>query len=1077
MLKQVITRNIIKTVLMLFFITCIPLSFLHSLDPHRCITQYTTRLWTTADGLPQNTVISILQTSDGYLWFGCQEGLARFDGVKFTVFRKGITPGIENEYMITLYEDAAKNLWMGTRGGLTHYNARTETFMTFTSEDGLWDNIVRAVLMDSKGTLWIGTLKGLNRKKGNTIEKVSRFPGIQVRTIYEDRSGNLWFGTDRGLARLKNPGDAFTFFTTDHGLPANTVQAILEDRKGNLWVATYGGKGLARFANETFTVISRAGGLSSNNLTALCPDRDGNLWIGTEGSGVNRISGENSGDITGLHSRNSLINDYVGVIYEDREGSLWIGAENGVNQLRNGKLITWTTAEGLSDNFISCVYEDSRQRLWIGTYAGGLNVLQNNRIIPFTGLKAKGTIPLKVFSICEDHAGTLWFGTRGNGLIRLKGSVLTAFTTKNGLSHNTIWVIHEDRNRELWIGTKKGLNKFEKGEFRIFTGSEGLTNENIYAIISDGRGNLWIGTAGGGLNVFKNRTFKAYTTNDGLSDNIILCIYEDAGGILWIGTSYGLNRFKDGVFTSYTTKNGLFNNVVFQVLEDNSGYLWMSSNRGISRVKKEQLNRFAEGKTDEIHSLGYGLSTGMRSVECNGGFQPAGWKRSDGTLFFPTTGGLAMIFPGKGKDRFNRVPPPVVVEQLVVNGKQKPITPFATTVIGPGVNKLELHYTALSFISPRDVRFKFKLEDYDSRWEQVKTPRDRIAYYSHLPPGDYTFRVTASNNDGLWNETGAAVQIHILPFFWETWWFRFLAVLVFAAISYVIINLIKKYINIFNFWKQKNYIGNYKIIDKIGTGGMGQVYLAQLTSEPSRKVALKVLKDEHAADSVQIKRFKQEALVIDQIEHANIIKIFERGEHGQNIYIAMEWLPGKTLAEVLEEEQPLSISDCMHIMRQIAGALTAIHRKKIVHRDLKPDNIMLVEKNNDPLFVKLLDFGLAKAQTFSRLTETGIVIGTLSYLSPEQIKESAFSSASDIYSLGVTFYEILTGIKPFFGESSLDIMKEILNKDPVEPVCLRDDVPEELNRLIVRMMEKEPQDRPWIKDVCSILEKISIPHH
>ncbi|NIM13609.1 MAG: protein kinase [Candidatus Aminicenantes bacterium] len=1077
MLKQVIIRNIIKTALMLFFITCISLFFLHSLDPHRRITQYTTRLWTTADGLPQNTVISILQTSDGYLWFGCQEGLARFDGVKFTVFRKGITPGIESEYMITLHEDAAKNLWMGTRGGLTRYNDRTKTFKTFTREDGLWDNIVRAVFMDSKGALWIGTLKGLNRKKGDTIEKVSRFPGIQVRTIYEDRSRNLWFGTDQGLARLKNPGDEFTFFTTDHGLPANTVQAILEDREGNLWVATYSGKGLARFANETFTVISQADGLSSNNLTALCPDRDGNLWIGTEGSGVNRISGEDSGDITGLHSKNSLINDYVGAIYEDREGSLWIGTENGVSQMRNGKLITWTTAEGLSDNFISCVFEDSQQRLWIGTYAGRLNVLHNNRIIPFSGLKVKGTIPLKVFSICEDHADTLWFGTRGNGLIRLKGSVLTTFTTKNGLSHNSIWVIHEDRNRDLWIGTKKGLNKFEKGKFRIFTSSEGLTNENIYAIISDSRRNLWIGTSGGGLNVFKNGTFKAYTTNDGLSDNIILCIYEDAEGILWIGTSYGLNRFKDGVFTSYTTKNGLFNNVVFQILEDNSGYLWMSSNRGISRVKKEQLNRLAEGKVDRIQSLGYGLSAGMRSVECNGGFQPAGWKRSDGMLFFPTTGGLAMILPGKSKGRFKRVPPPVVVEQLVVKGKQKPITPSETIEIGPGVDKLEFHYTALSFISPRDVRFKFKLEGYDNQWEQVKTPRDRIAYYSHLPPGDYTFQVTACNNDGVWNETGAAVQIHILPFFWETWWFRFLAVLVFAAISYAIINLIKKYINIFNFWKQKNYIGNYKIIDKIGTGGMGQVYLAQHTSEPSRKVALKVLKDEYVVDSVQIKRFKQEALVIDQIEHANIIKIFERGEHGQNIYIAMEWLPGKTLGKRLEEEQPLSISDCVHIMRQIAGALTVIHKKKIVHRDLKPDNIMLVEKNKDPLFVKLLDFGLAKAQTFSRLTETGIVIGTLSYLSPEQIKESVYSSASDIYSLGVTFYEMLTGIKPFFGETSLEIMKEILNKDPVEPVCLRDEVPEELSRLIMRMMEKEPQDRPGIKDVCSILEKISIPHH
>jgi len=431
-----------------------------------------------------------------------------------------------------------------------------------------------------------------------------------------------------------------------------------------------------------------------------------------------------------------------------------------------------------------------------------------------------------------------------------------------------------------------------------------------------------------------------------------------------------------------------------------------------------------------------------------------------------------MIVPGKDEGIFNPVPPPVYVELLVVNGNRKPLRSGGALGLGPGVDKVEFHYTALSFISPRDVKFKFKLEGYDREWEYVEKPRDRIAYYGHLPPGDYTFRVTACNNDGVWNETGTAVRVRILPFFWQTWWFRFLALLCFAAVSYFIINQVKKYISMSNFWKQKNYIGNYRLIETIGSGGMGTVYLAVHTAEPARKVALKVLKEEYSTDDIQIRRFKREAVVIDQIEHPNIVRIIERGEHGQHLYIAMEWLSGKTLAERLTEDERLSIRDCLHIMEQVAGALAAIHRKNIIHRDLKPDNIMLVRQGNDPLYVKLLDFGLAKAGTFSKLTETGMVIGTLSYIAPEQITESAYSGASDIYSLGVTFYEMVTGIKPFFGETSLEIMKEILNKDPAEPMRLRAETPRDLSRLIMHMIARKPGDRPLLPAVCDILEHI-----
>ncbi len=1052
--------NIVKCFLLLSFTIYFPASFLCALDPERSITQYIHKVWTTEDGLPQNTILSIIQTADGYIWFGTQEGLARFDGVTFTEFRKDTTPGINSEYINTLFEDHEKNLWIGTREGLTIY--KNGKFKTFTKEDGLCDNIVLSVFKDTKGILWIGTLKGLNRRVGGKIESISRFSGMLVKAIYEDSATNIWFGTDKGLARLKH--DEFKFFTSDEALSGNVVQSILEDHKGNMWVAIYG-EGLFQFSEGKFTAITNEDGLSSGNLTTLHIDKDNNLWIGTEGSGVDRIT---EGNISSLNSKNGLSNDYVGPIYEDREGSIWIGTEKGVNQLRNGKLVVWTKTQGLSDDFISCVYEDSKKRLWIGTYTEGLNILENNHISIIS--KENGLASGKITSLWEDSSNNLWIGTRGDGFIRLKDSKFTTFNKKQGLSHNTVWAIYEDQNRVLWIGTKKGLNKFENGKFRIFGTQEGLTNENIYAIQSDRRKNLWIGTAGGGLNQFINGKFKAYTTRDGLSDNIILCLYEDPDGVLWIGTSYGLNRFENGKFTSYTTKNGLFNNVVYQILEGSDGFLWMSSNKGIYKVKKEELNRFAEGKIGAVHSISYGLEEGMKNVECNGGFQPAGWKRKDGLLFFPTTRGLVMIEPGK--QEINNILPPVYVEKLVVNGEPMGLTGHME--IGPGVNKLEFHYTALSYVSPQKVKFKFKLDGYDKEWERVEKVRDRIAYYGNLSAGQYTFHVKACNNDGVWNNTGAAVTVKILPFFWETWWFRSFAIILFAVISYFIINLIKKYINIFNFWKQKTYIGNYKIINKIGSGGMGTIYLAAHTMDPSKKVALKVLREEYSADSVRIKRFKQEAIIIDQIEHPNIVKIVERGEHEQSIYFAMELLSGKTLAAKLEGEVRLSIPDSLHIMKQVTSALKLIHKRNIIHRDLKPENIMLIQKENDPIFVKLLDFGLARAQTFSRLTETGTVMGTVCYLSPEQIRESAYSSASDIYSLGVTFYEIITGIKPFFGDTTVEIMGQVLNKKPVEPIHLRKETPKKLNKLIMMMIKKEPKNRPDIGDVCKILEQIQL---
>jgi len=283
-----------------------------------------------------------------------------------------------------------------------------------------------------------------------------------------------------------------------------------------------------------------------------------------------------------------------------------------------------------------------------------------------------------------------------------------------------------------------------------------------------------------------------------------------------------------------------------------------------------------------------------------------------------------------------------------------------------------------------------------------------------------------------------------------------------------------KYRYIFTFWKKKNYIGHYRIIELMGSGGMGTVYRAADIVDSSHKktIAVKVLREEYFSDETQKKRFKQEASIIDQVVHPNIVRVIERGETEDGLYIAMEALEGPTLAEMLQEKRRLDIPLALNIMVQIADALKSIHAMNIIHRDLKPENIKLVEKDGNLYFVKLMDFGLAITPQMNRLTETGIVVGTISYLSPEQVAGEAISIASDIHSLGVIFYEMLTGVKPFIGETTLDVMKQIFDSEPIEISKFRPDLDRSLADLVMFMLKKKPGLRPSAPMIYTVLKNL-----
>jgi len=782
---------------LIIFVLCLFLSpfSLFCLDPDKKLTQYIQDRWEIQQGLPQNFVSGITQTANGYLWLATEEGLVRFDGKEFRIFGKTEIEELSENVITALYTDRGGNLRIGTYGTGIFYLEEGK-FSKSTGEDdkGLSQSRVRCIYEDRQENLWIGTdISGLYRLKDGEVTRVTVDDGLsdnKIWSILEDREGNLWIGTDSGgLNRLKN--GEIKVFTTREGLSNNCVWCLYEDRSRNLWIGTNGG-GLDRMQDGKFTGYTTKDGLSANRIKALYEDRDGNLWIGTCEGGLSRLT---NGIFSAYAANREEAHQNIIALYEDREGSLWIGTESsGLSRLRDGKFTPLTTREGLANDTVRPIYEDREGNLWLGTFKG-LNRLKNGEFTVFS--TKNGLSDNIVQSICEDRQGTLWIGTF-KGLNRLdpKNGKVSVYTGNEELSSGNIYVIYEDSEGSLWIGSQKGgLIRLKNGEFTRFTKEQGLGSDEVRCIYQDSTGMLWIGTDGGGLNRMDPRTGKLtlYTTKDGLSSDILAAFYEDPQGTLWIGTfGGGLNRLKNGKFSSITTKDGLFNDVVYHILEDKSGNLWMTCNKGIFRVSKKQVDDFMDDKNNassRIDCISYDENDGMISRECNGGTSPSAWKTRDHKFWFPTIKGALMIDPDHIK--YNREPPPVVIEAIIADNRN--IQPSRSRSwstreklhIPAGSEQVEIHYTAASLLVPDRVRFEYRLEGYDKERHQVGTRR--TAYYTKIPPGDYTFRVTACNDDGIWNEIGAFVSFFQGAFFYQTWWFYLLCVIVivFAVLGFI----------------------------------------------------------------------------------------------------------------------------------------------------------------------------------------------------------------------------------------------------------------------------------------------------
>lgn len=732
-----------------------------ALDPGRRLTQYAHEKWTLDQGLPQDTVMAVAQTPDGFLWVGTQEGLVRFDGVRFEPIETIAGEPLPGPHVLALLVDREGALWIGTDAGLVRY--RHGRFERWSTAQGLPAPVVYALAEREPGEIWIGTYGGLARRVGNRIERVEPADGA-LETIYAlhcAADGRLWIGTAAaGLRRLEGaPG---SWRAPLVGPPRRAVYSIASEPSGRLW-ATLAGAGLLEVDGERRRLWTRRDGLPSSEPTAVGVDRDGSVWFGTKEGELGRWR---DGRIESLAGPRRLVDGAINVLFEDREANLWLGSDSaGLHQLRDGALTPWGAAEGLADDIALVALGDRDGALWIGTENGGLSRLKNDRI---ENLAGRSGVPREsVVSLAQTGDGTIWFGTKGRGLCRWRDGRATCSRVGRGLASGSVTALLEDRSGRFWVGTPAGLHRRDGDRFALAAPGTLLSESFVLSLFESAAGDLWAGTYGGGIWRLPAAAAAWARVETPLEVNATAWS-EESDGTLWIGTAgQGLLRLDKGRWARFTRREGLPDDTIFAVVDDGLGQLWLTGNHGIARIDSRLLAH--EPGDDRIALRLFDRGDGARSLECNGGTQPAWARTVDGRLWFPTLGGMVAIDPAR--PRLNTRPPEVRIERVLLDGKLLP--PGEPVVVPPGTDRLELQFTAASLRLPSRVSFRYRLEGYDETW--LEAGKDRSAHYRRLPPDKYELKVVAANEDGVESAERASLPIDVRPRLVETIWFRFAA--------------------------------------------------------------------------------------------------------------------------------------------------------------------------------------------------------------------------------------------------------------------------------------------------------------
>jgi signal transduction histidine kinase/ligand-binding sensor domain-containing protein len=756
------------------------------------IPNYVFHAWQSDDGLPQNAVTAVLQSQDGYLWVGTYSGLARFDGVRFTVFNDNNTPELASSRVTSLFEAPDGTLWIGhENGAVTRCRngqfERVEVLARWTSGK------ILSIATDGSGEAWLLNQDGLlaRVRDGLVLEPESGgAPNLVMLARAED--GAIWVARGGRVSKLEHGRLTTIQFGSEP--PSTFIQGIGAGRDGGLWVVLSGR--VRKWKDGRWT---QDGGVSPWGIApvlTLMESRQGCLVAGTSQQGFCLLFPGREFAALEFNRARGFPSDWITAACEDREGDLWIGTGGGgVAVVRPAKVQTLSPPDQWHGRPVLSVCAGHDGTMWMGTEGVGLYCLRNEAWTHFsipTGI----TTPY-VWSLAEDSEGRLWAGTWGGGLLLHQGE---GFAPAPGLDDvkSPLTSLLPARGGGLWVGSGAGVFHYQDGAASWLTENQGQTLRDVRAIAEETSGTLWLGLYGGGLARLKDGNLRQFRRADGLANDYVSCLRLEPDGTLWIGTSGGgLNRLKADRMALIDQRHGLPNNFICHIEEDDLGCFWISSHNGIFRVAKADLDRCADRELDSVHCLTYGLSDGMPTLLCSGGLQPSGCRTADGRLWFSTSKGLAIVDPHNVHT--NQLPPPVVIEEFRVDdvvlnltmdtdrgGARHPgplDSPRARSKtdlkIPPGRHRFEFQYTALSFVAPEKVQFKHRLERLDTDW--VPAGGKRSANYNYLPPGKYTFHVTAGNNDGVWNEAGVELGFTVLPYVWQTLWFRLLTTGLMAA--------------------------------------------------------------------------------------------------------------------------------------------------------------------------------------------------------------------------------------------------------------------------------------------------------
>lgn len=729
---------------------------------------YRFQSWNLPQGLPSSAVQSVIQARDGSIWAATQEGVARFDGVHFTVYNAGNTPALKSNVVTSLFQSRDGSVWIGMRGGLARW--KNGKFTGFTVASGLSSNDITAIAEGSRGHLWIATDNGLDRLSQHGFVVYGKSQGLPSRKIVSlclDSHNALWVGTDQGLVRIVDgridrrvassaigrtwiggvtraadgglwvnsgrglirlAGGKAIAYPGEHTFTANSISTQYTAPDGTFWVAI-NGRGLFVYRHGSFQQVTRHGLLSRTTIQSIYEDRIGGLWLGTFGEGVFRLDKAGFKTITA-----GVIMPFADAVYQSRDGSIWFSTNgSGLVRIRNGKSTVFTSKQGLSSNIVSGLAQDKSGTFWALTGSGDLDRLVNGRFQRYP-------LPQKfhaAFSLYSDLAGRLWIGTESQGLWRLQNGKLAVYTTKNGLPSDEVDAVVEDAAGNVWAGTGKGLARSRSADspsFQIVPGFKGVS---------------------------------------------VNCLFAGPEGAIWVGTlEAGLKRWKDGKVTTYLRRNGLFDNTVWGIAAGPYGHLWLDSDHGVARVSLKDLDAFAAGKTTRIQSLQFGTADGLKTPEFIGGVEPAAWTTRSGKILLPSPAGLVVVDPARIHP--DLTPPPTIIKAVEVGGK---VYDSHSKIVAPaGSGSLVFSYTAIDFRAPSKLIFKYRLQGFDRGW--TSAGRRRTAYYTNIPPGTYKFRVMAANRDGVWNTAGSEIQITLTPHFYQTTFFYVLLILAAGLVAF-----------------------------------------------------------------------------------------------------------------------------------------------------------------------------------------------------------------------------------------------------------------------------------------------------